>query len=112
VGQATTRYRLGNFDETIRVGLLAVIKSKHLLVEIVKRMIRFNRDIGASQAAFEQRPEVFDTVRVNATLCVLFGMVDHVMCVLWIEARVAKQRICEHFGASFDLGDVLKIVEI
>jgi hypothetical protein len=42
-------------------------------------MERLDRDVGTAQAAFQERPEVFQAVRVDLSVNVLDGMIDHLM---------------------------------
>src|SRR5713226_6457527 len=49
-------------NKTAAVSLLALIKAKHLLVQIAEQMERLDAHVGALDATLEQRPKVFDPV--------------------------------------------------
>ena len=66
----------------IRIVDLAVIESKHLLVNVAKQMERLNRNISPFEAALQETPKVFNAVRVNLTINVLLRMVNHLMDVI------------------------------
>src|SRR5712692_3073319 len=93
-----TRERI---NKTATVSLLALIKAKHLLVQIAEQMERLDAHVGALDATLEQRPKVFDPVHMDAAFCVFLCVVDHVVCVLWIDTRVANPRIGEHLRTRF-----------
>ncbi len=67
----------------------AVVVSERLFVYIAKQVERLNADVGSTQAALQQTPEVFQTVRVNLSAHVLFGVVDDFVNVLVIESKYA-----------------------
>ena len=45
-------------------------------------MIGLNSNVGSAQGALQQRPEVFDALRVDFTANVLFNVIDNFMDVL------------------------------
>ncbi len=63
-------------------------------------MERLDRNIGAVDAAPQQRPEVFQPVGVDPAVNVLFGVVDHVMGVFTLQAIVGQVTACTGLPAS------------
>src|SRR5258707_4042263 len=56
-------------------------------------MKRFNAHIGSIDAALQERPEVFDPVRVNLTVNILLSMVDHVMRVFILKFGIRRKGV-------------------
>src|SRR5260370_37653943 len=74
ISQSFTHNAAQGFSESASVIVFALIKSKRLLIEIPKQMKRFHVHISSVQCAFEQRPEVFQAVRVDVAFCMTNGM--------------------------------------
>jgi hypothetical protein len=55
----------------------AIVVTERLLIEVTQQVKRFNRNIRAMKSAFHQRPEVFESVCVNAITHVLNSMVNY-----------------------------------
>src|SRR5579863_828631 len=51
-------------------------------------MERFDADVSSTQTAFQEAPEVFDSVGMDATVHVLFGMIDDIVDVLLAQSAV------------------------
>src|ERR1700751_3010538 len=61
------------------VGQFSEVVAEHLFVEIPEQMERLDANVSAFQSAFDQAPEVFQTVRVGAAINVFLGMVHDTM---------------------------------
>lgn len=68
-----------------------------------KEMERFDADIGSFQSSLQERPEVFDPVHVYLAINVFLCVVDHLMDVLAIKARVGNPCIAENIRTAFDV---------
>lgn len=62
VGQPSSERGSQRFDEPIRVVAFALIISKRLFIEVAEQVKRLDTDIGAFDAALQERPEVLDPV--------------------------------------------------
>ena len=91
--------------EPIRVleRLLAVIVAKHLLIEVTEKMERFHADIGSIYPPLQEAPEVLDSVGVDVSVDVGFGVVDHHVDVGFSQATVGPERIGIDHGTSGDV---------
>src|SRR5260370_40678168 len=96
---------LGSGDRSTVI-MFAIVKSKHLLVNVAFKMKRFYSNVGSLKAALQQRPEVLHAVDVNATAHVTLGLVNKLMH----EAPVHFAHV--GYGIiGIDLGSVLHLVE-
>src|SRR5713101_9068012 len=66
-------------------------------------MKRLNVYISAVQGAFEQRPEVFQAIRVNVALRVTNGMVDNASVIVAFKIVVGHERVGTDHGTFNDL---------
>ncbi len=62
VGQAAPERGTCSFDETHPVAGLALIIAECLFIQVAEQMEGLDAEVGAFQSAFEQAPEVFDSV--------------------------------------------------
>src|SRR5437868_3689306 len=53
----------------------------------------FDTNIGPVQSALEQAPEVFQAVRVNATVCVADSVVNHSSVIITLKVVVGHERV-------------------
>ena len=66
--------------KAISIGfVLSVIETKNLLVNVAVKMKRFHSNVGSAQSSLKQAPEVFHSVRVNATVDVPFRVIHNIM---------------------------------
>src|SRR5437762_13933491 len=77
VFQALADHATERLDESALVVLFALVKAEYLLIAISKQMKRLDVHISALQSAFQKRPEVFKSVRVNFPACIAFKVVDY-----------------------------------
>src|ERR1700722_7093635 len=126
VGEATTYDLAHGKGEAIFVGepvvlRRAIVEAKHLLRNVAVKVKGFNGNIGSLEAAFQQAPEVLDSVRVNLSahilLKVVHGFVNEVLLrqfvislsLIGIDRRllvdVFEDRILQSFATS--IGDDL-----
>ena len=93
---------LGGFhrvQETGLIVLLPFVEAVSLFVEVSEQMERRAVDVRAFDSALEQRPEIFEAVRVNAVLHVGFRVVNdlvneverHVLVTMLIRLRDKAQ---------------------
>jgi hypothetical protein len=68
--------------ESFRIGHFAIVISIRLLVEVAEQVKWFDAYVRAVDAAFQQRPEIFQTIRVDFPVHVCHGVVDHLMLEL------------------------------
>jgi hypothetical protein len=47
-----------------------IVVAVYLLIEITKKMERFNRNVGATDTALEKCPEVFESTSLRAVVCI------------------------------------------
>jgi hypothetical protein len=73
--QSLTRNRPYRFDKPISIFPLSCVESKSLFVKVTEQVKGFNRYIRAFDTALQETPKVFDAVRVNLTINILFCMV-------------------------------------
>ena len=82
----------------------AEVVAEHLFVKIAEQMERLDADVGSFQSALEEAPEVFESVGVNLSVNVLFGMVnDLVLEPLMLESLIGHERIGVDRAACFDV---------
>jgi hypothetical protein len=65
------------FFESALIVVLALVEPERLLVEVAERMERLDIHIGSLETAFEQAPEILQSVGVDMTLCVGNGVIDN-----------------------------------
>src|SRR6266496_1781543 len=75
------------------IQILAIVVPESLLVKIAEKVERFDTYVGARDAALEQRPEIFQTVSVNASVNVLNGMIYDFVRVVACQSLIRKQGI-------------------
>ena len=92
----------GNFDETVFVFTFALIETKRFFVNVSGQMIGFNAHIRSLDAAFEQRPKVFDSVRVDIAFSISAAVIDDAMNIIRIQSDVARPFIADDFGLGFN----------
>jgi len=90
--------------ETVAVISLAIVVPERLLVQVTEQMERFDRDVGSPQTTLQQRPDIFDPVRVNLADRIGFGTVDDVVNVLGIKARVGPHHRAYETGHGGSAG--------
>src|SRR5437879_6926784 len=66
-------------------------------------MERFNGNIGAFQSALYETPKVFESVRVDFTVNVSFGMVNNLMNVILVQSAIAVTIISRKMRTAFDV---------
>jgi len=73
--------------------ILSVIESEGLFVEVAKQMKRFNGNISSFEASFEKTPEVFESVGMDASVDVSFGVVDDLMHIFSVKPFIGQKSI-------------------
>ena len=79
IGQPPPVNPFAGKQESICVGSAALVESERLFVEIPEQVERLNADVGSSDGALEQAPEIFKAVRVNIALRVANRMVNRLV---------------------------------
>ena len=59
-----------------------IVVSKDLLIYVAMQMERLNRNVGSIQSTLEQRPEVLQSVRMDAAIHILFNVVNESVNVI------------------------------
>ncbi len=90
-------------DEPFGVRHLPRVEPKGLLVQVPEQVERFDTHVRPAQRALQERPEVFQAVRVDLALSILLGVVNHFVDVVCAELVVGRQRIGEHLGPRLDV---------
>ena len=91
-------------SEALRIAhVFAVIETEHLFVKVAIEMVRLNTYIRSMKGTLNQRPEVFNRVRVDLAAHILNRMVDYFMLVMLVEANVRLERIGVERSASLDM---------
>lgn len=90
-------------EEPHFVGQLARVESKRLLIQIPEQMKRFNVNVSALKAALEQRPEIFQPVRVDVTFGVALGVINDLVFKITVQAEVSRPFIGENIGTFFNM---------
>jgi hypothetical protein len=104
IGQASASHSRKNFrnSASVPVSVLALVITECLFVKVAEQVERLDADIGAFQPALQQRPEVFDTVRMYVAANVFLGVVDELVNVVFFKTGIGRQFVSEHFGTRFD----------
>jgi len=87
--EATARNLTAYKSKALRIGQLAAVVSKRLLVKIPKQVIRLHADIGSVQLPLYQTPKIFHGIGMHAASCVLYGMVHHGALIFRVKPVVA-----------------------
>src|SRR5205807_3500023 len=90
------------FQKTARISIRALIEAEGLLVQVTEQMERLNTNVSPANAALEQTPKVFQSVRMNVAASVGFGMVNDIVNVIRGKAIVGTQRIRMHLRANLN----------
>jgi hypothetical protein len=80
-----------------------MIEAKGLLIQVTEEMERLDANIGSTDAALDEAPEILKTVCMNTAIDVLHGMVYDLMGVLPGESLIGEQRISVEGGTGFDM---------
>jgi hypothetical protein len=73
------------FRESASVVVFALVKPKCLFVQIPEQMKRLDVHIGSVQRAFEQTPEILESVRMDVALRVANDVVDNSSVVVTLK---------------------------
>ena len=105
--QAATIGVLENPQEPFGIVALANVEAKYLFFNVGIHVERTRANVGAFDHALEARPEVFNRVRVNATLNVSNHVVNERMSVFGLKPTVRTKRIgVEHRSCCYVLANV------
>src|SRR5882724_175636 len=88
----------------------AVVVAEYLFVQIAEHMERLYRNVRAFQSALQKAPEVFETVGMNLSINVLFGVVNRLVNeVLIVESLIGEKRIRVDRALGFDMSANLRL---
>jgi len=88
--------------EALRGRTLALVVAEGLLIKVSERMKRFNAHIRAFDRPLQERPEVFQLVRVDRAVNIRLGMVDDFVGI-FVQPIVGLQRIGVQFRTRRDV---------
>ena len=94
---------MAKFEALRVVHVFAIIETEHLFVKVAIEMKRLHSNVGSRQASLEKAPEVFDSVRVDATANVFLGVIHHLMHEALAEFVVADRVVGVQRGAVLDV---------
>ncbi len=70
----------------------AIIVAEHLFIKVAKKMKRLDRNVSPFQSAFQETPEIFESVCVNLSVHIGVRVIDDVVNVF-----VAQSEVCAPF---------------
>jgi hypothetical protein len=88
--------------KALRVRGLTVVVPESLFVQVTEQVEGFHADVGALEAALQQRPEILHRVRVNVAVDILHGMVDNSVLEVRFQTIVGQEFITEDRRASLN----------
>src|SRR5713226_5137449 len=71
--------------------LSPIVIPKRGLIQIPGQVKRFNAHVGSANAAFQETPEVFESVGMNTTAYIAAGVVNHFMRVVRGQSLIRKK---------------------
>ena len=80
-------------NKSTTIILFALVKPKRLFVQIPEQMKRLYVYIRPANGAFQKRPKIFKSVRVNVPFRVALRVIDHMMDIFVRQLVVGLQRI-------------------
>src|SRR5436190_7170406 len=88
--------------ETLSIVLVfAIVKTKHLLINVTREMKRLNCNIRSFKSTLQETPEVFESVRVHSAFYVLFRVIYNFVDVLLSERIIDNRIVAVHSAAIF-----------
>jgi len=93
----------GDFDKAVSIVTLALVIAERLLIKIAEQMEGLDTDVGSFETALQQRPEILDSVCVNASVNIGLGMIHELMNIIRIESSIRREFIGKHLRACFDV---------
>ena len=102
-GKATAHSLLADDSQPLGVGQLPMVVAECLLINISEQVEGLGANVGASETALQQGPEVLHPVGVDVATDVLFSVVDDLVGVLGSQPVVAFQFIGIEGGTGLDV---------
>jgi hypothetical protein len=90
-------------SEFLPVRVLALIEAERLFIDVSLKVRGINADVGPLQRPLEQRPKIFQTVRVNPPVNVPFEMVNKFAFEISADVSVDRKIIRVEFRSGFDM---------
>jgi len=75
------------------IGVLACVEAERLLINVPEQVERLNRNMGATDTALQQAPEVLQPIGVNLIPYVAFSVIDHFNLVGVVHVPVSGEFI-------------------
>src|SRR5208282_4458415 len=100
VGQSPACHLGQHAGKTITVIALALVVAERLFIQIAEQMEWLDADIRSLQSALQERPEIFNRIRMYVALNVGFRVIDDFVNVLAIQTVIAKPSVSENVGAA------------
>jgi len=72
-------HTIGNLVSKV---ILARVVAVSLFIDVSEKVERLNRDVSTSQAALQERPEVFHALSVNLSVYILLKVINELVLVL------------------------------
>jgi hypothetical protein len=92
----------GECESARVIEVFSVVVTEYLFVNVTIQMEGFDSDIRSMQTTFQQRPEILQTVRMNATLDVLLRVVNPFVDVFHSELVISNGIVREDRGTRLD----------
>jgi|GEM_PF-2271334 len=93
----------GNYImKTSGIIIFAVIKAESLFIKILSQVTGLDANVSSFDCSLQKAPEVLDTVGMNVSSNVSFGMVNHFMDIFFIQITVRGQGISNKITSSFN----------
>lgn len=103
VCQSLTSNRTQHQNEAARVVRAAIIESECFFVQISEEVSVLAIDVCTPQSTLEQRPVIFDPVRVNYTPHVFGSVFNHVMVEAFLQTLITLEFVRVDCRAYFDI---------
>jgi hypothetical protein len=108
VGNALSSDLRHGKSEAVRIVLVfAIVEAKDLFVNVSIEMKRFHSNVGSAQGSLQERPRVFQAIRVGAPSDISLGMIHNVMHKAITETFVSDRIIRINGRAIFNISQHL-----
>lgn len=90
-------------EESACIGVLAFVESERLLIEVSEQVKGFHANVGATNCALQERPEVFHAVGMDIRFGVAHEVIDLLMRKMRVEFVIRSERIRIDRAAGFNV---------
>jgi len=91
-------HTIGNLVSKV---ILARVVAVSLFIDVSEKVERLNRDVSTSQAALQERPEVFHALSVNLSVYILLKVINELVLVLG-KAQIPIELVGHELGTSLN----------